>query len=155
MFKQKEIPHSFSNAQALIEEQLQQFPSLVLQQLNSRTFKIVSKQNFGYISMAEKEHFTIKGKFKAIEEHTQISYEVKGNATFSIFSIVFPIMFLPTLIIGAAGGNTDNLLTSLMIYLLICGLVIFFLLNLEKQYRRKGEQEFEAFLNLLERTKKI
>lgn len=145
---QQEVPFTIPNIQLIMKQKLQNSPNLILRQINPRTFKIVSKQNFGQISMVEKEHFTIKGRFNPQRSNTLISYEVKGNATFSIFSIILPIMLLPTLIIGAA-GNKEFFFTNISIYVLISGLSIAFLLNLEQQYRRKGAQVFKEFLNSL------
>lgn len=148
--KNKIIKHSLIDAQALLKEIVQTRPLLVLKKLTSTNFHIVSKENYGQLSLVEKEYYTIKGKIKAINQGTQISYKVSPNATFRTFSIIFPIMFLPTLIIGSTVGNTEKLLTNLLIYVLVCGVVILFLLNQEKQLKVKGEREFEVFLNLLD-----
>ncbi|GEM_PF-5793306 len=149
--KNKIVRHSLIKTQSLLEEKIQTRPLLVLRKLDSSSFHIVSKKNYGQLSMVEKGYYTVKGKIKAINQETQISYKVSPNSTFRTFSIIFPIMFLPTLIIGSTSGNTEKLLTNLLIYFLVCSLVILFLLNQERQLKKKGELEFKAFLNLLDK----
>jgi len=129
-----------------MKQQLKENKLLLSKQLNGERFKIVSQKNYGTLSIVEKEYYTIKGKFNKQDDQTEIAYQVKGNATFGMISTVVPLILLPIVLYGAAGGDESNFFTCLITYFAMAGIVVFFSLNQERKLRSLGEKDFGAFL---------
>ncbi len=129
-----------------MEVAIQKSHSLILKNIDETGFHVLSRKNYGIMSMIEKDYYQIKGKFKKEDNQTTINYEVKPNATFRVLSIVLPIMMLPTLIFGFIGEDEGNILTGLLFYLLPTGLVVFWTLYQEKNLKLMGEKDFELLL---------
>lgn len=129
-----------------MKQQLKGNKLLVSKQLNEERFKIVSQKNYGTLSMIEKEYYTIKGKLNEQDDQTEVTYEVKGNATFGMIATVVPLMLLPLVLFGAAGGDESNFFTCLIIYLVVAGIAVMLSLKQERKLRTLGEQDFESFL---------
>lgn len=135
---------------AELEKTIDASKSLVPNRIDEKGFYLFSKKNYGAMSMIEKPYYNVKGRFEKQGDKTQIKYEVKGNATFRILSFVLPIMFLPTVFMGAAGGDKSYLMTGLIVYLLVSAITVFWALSCEKDLRKQGESDFKAVLKKLE-----
>ena len=123
--------------------------ALLLKRIDNTGFYFLSRKNYGTLSMVEKEYYRIKGKFKAIGDQTEITYEIKGNATYRILSVVLPIMMLPTVFLSAT-GDKGNLINGLVIYLFLSGIAVLGLLSREKKLVKMGENDFKRLLEAFE-----
>lgn len=135
-----------------LEQAIKADGALILKRWNKARFLIVSKQNFGNFSMIEKEHYTITGSLKAINDQTELSYKIRPNSTFGVLSIIVPIMLLPTLLIGFMGANQNedaSLAGNSIVYFFLAGAALFFFLRQERSLKKAGILQFQQLLALL------
>ena len=133
-----------------IEAAITRSNSLLIKKMDERSFYLLSKKNYGSLSMIEKEYYNIKGKWQQQGAQTELSYEVKANSTYWIMSVILPIMMLPTIFLGAVGGDKLNLLTGLMMYLVLSGIAIFWTSRQSKKLKAMGQKDFEGLLESIE-----
>lgn len=132
-----------------IKELIEKNKALVLKKADERGFYIISRDNYGSLSMLEKEYYTIKGSFERQDNSTIVSYEIMGNVTYKTIRLVLPIMMIPTIFLGAIGGKSSAILSGLLIYLALAGLVIYWTTRQERKLERLGKREFTAILDQL------
>lgn len=131
------------------EKAVSESRTLLPSKIDEKGFYLFSKKNYGSFSMIEKPYYNIKGKFEEQGRKTKISYEIKGNSTFRVMSIVLPLMMLPTAILPAA-GDKSNLLIGIAAYLLMSGIAVFWALSQERKLQKLGLSDFK---NLIEKIK--
>ena len=111
-----------------IENLLTAFPTVIaeerwlkMKKLKGFKFELVSMEKFEG-NMIEKEHYFISGQFIESNNHTQIKYKIRANATFKVASFIIPLMAFPTLLMGMMGlksGEQGNakLLPNLYVFI--------------------------------------
>ncbi len=133
------------------QEALKADKHILLKRLNGSKFEVFSKENFGNLSMIEKELFFIKGEIFQAENQSFIRYTVRANATFKTLCIILPL-FTSELLIFSLDKNLkhDLGLIGVFIYLIINGVSLPILLYQDYKLKQKGKF---YFMKLVERIK--
>ncbi len=125
--------------------------NILCEKVRGKRFWLQSRASYEGVSMIEKPHYKISGSVHALNEESEIRYQVRPNQTFTILTVVLPLLMLPGVFLNLSDQTSFSAVSAL--YLLAMVVVMAVCLTQSIRLKRKGNRHFVDFLDTLNQLK--